>query len=239
MALALSSCAQVDQHVDIEGWDLNAKLTAQGHLRQVEPILKIAHSTRAKGDLMTAVALYRRAHELAPSLNQPLMHLGFTLSEAGAPQQAAAAFQQIIQRHPRNAEALRGLGLALLQAQQPEFALQHLQAALAVGEDVRVYNAMGVAYDMVGDHVGAQTHYYLGLEVEPSNLSLRSNLGLSLALTGDYDKAVSVLESVARNPQATAEHRHTLEMAYALVKEGGVTSQTGRLRLLETAPSGS
>ena len=240
LILSAGGCAGVDQHVDIEGWDVEPGVTAQGDLKQVEPILRVAHATRARGDLVTAAALYRRAHELAPNLNQPLMHLGFTLSEAGASEQAAAAFQQIIQRQPRNAEALRGLGLALL---QPQFALEHFQAALAVGEDVRVYNAMGVAYDMVGDHVGAQTHYYLGLEVEPSNLSLRSNLGLSLALTGDYDKAMTILDSVARSPQATAEHRQTLELAYALVDEGGgaagQASQTGRLQPLIPPPSGS
>ena len=245
LALSMAGCAGVGQHADIEGWDLEPGLTAQGDLKQVEPILRVADATRARGDLVTAAALYRRAHELAPNLNKPLMKLGFTLSEAGASEQAAAAFQQIIQRQPRNADALRGLGLALLQARQPQFALEHLQMALAVGEDVRVYNAMGVAYDMVGDHIGAQTHYYLGLEVEPANLSLRSNLGLSLALTGDYDKAMSVLDSVARSPEATAEHRQTLEMAYNLVGQNGGAaddaSQTGRLVVppASQAPSGS
>lgn len=243
LAFAMSGCAGIEKHVDIEDWDVQPDLTAQGDMKQVEPILRVAHATRARGDYVTAAALYRRAHELAPKLSQPLMHLGFTLSEAGAPAQAEAAFRQILQRQPRHAEALRGLGLALLQSQQPQFALEHLQAALAIGEDVRVYNAMGVAYDMVGDHVGAQTHYYLGLEVEPSNLSLRSNLGLSLALTGDYERAMTILDSVARSPQATPEHRQTLDLAYALVDEAGGTasvgSQTGGLVPAIPVPSGS
>ena len=38
----------------------------------------------SRGDLATAAGLYRRAHELAPHLPEPLVHLGFTLNQAGA-----------------------------------------------------------------------------------------------------------------------------------------------------------
>ena len=61
----MSGCAGIEKHVDIEDWDVQPDLTAQGDMKQVEPILRVAHATRARGDYVTAAALYRRAHELA------------------------------------------------------------------------------------------------------------------------------------------------------------------------------
>ena len=241
LALAVSGCADMGKHFDVEGLDINPQLTAEGNMKQVEPILRVAHSTRAQGDLVTAAALYRRAHELAPKLPEPLVHLAFTLTEIGAGDQAAEVFRLVLEEQPEHHDALRGLGLALLQSKQPDLALESLRNALAIVEDVRTYNAMGVAYDMVGDHVGAQTHYYLGLDLQPTNLSLRSNLGLSLAMTGDYGRAVPMLDSVARSPLATSEHKQTLEIAYGLVGEAQeAADQTSRLKpVFDALPSGS
>ena len=232
LALTMSGCANF---FDLETLDIQPQVSREGDRLQVEPLLRIAHTTRAQGDLVTAAGLYRRAHELAPKLTEPLLFLGFTLNQAGATAQAADAFRRVLAIDSRNAEALRGLGLAMLHREEPELALERFRAALEIEEDVRLYNAMGVAYDMMGDHHGAHTLYYVGLDVDPENLSIRSNLGLSLALAGYYGDAVTMLDQVARSPMATAEHRKTLALAYGLAGDTDMAARTGRIDMDEAA----
>ncbi len=202
---------------------------------RVQPIMKVADATLARGDWATAAGLYSRAHELAPELVEPLLRLGTTLSQNGASAEAAEAYRMALRIEPKNTEAMRGLGLALLQRKRLDLAVEQFHAALEIEEDVRVYNALGVAYDMYGDHRAAQTYYYVGLDVEPANLSLRTNLGLSLALAGSYNESINLLDEVARSPFATPAHRQTLALAYGLAGDDDMAAQTSRIDLDEDA----
>jgi len=228
MAMSTSGCAGLTNAVD-RTWMGNG--TSQADLAQIQPILRVADATRARGDLATAAGLYQRAHELTPERIEPLIRLGFTLNQAGATAQAADVFRMALQLEPENAEALRGFGLALMQRNQVELAIDQFWAALAIEEDAKLYNALGVAFDMKGDHIGAQTYYYTGLDVDPDSLSLRTNLGLSLALSGNYGESISVLDEVSRNPAATVQHRQTLALAYGLAGDVEAATQTGLLDL--------
>lgn len=199
------------------------------------PILKIADQSLARGEWATAAGLYRRAHELAPEQVEPLIRLGSTLSRNGASAEAAEAYRMALRIDPKNTEAMRGLGLALMQRKRLDLAVEQFNAALALEEDVRVYNALGVAHDINGDHLAAQTYYYVGLDVDPSNLSIRTNLGLSLALSGDYDRSIGLLDEVARSPHATPANRQTLALAYGLSGDDEMAAQTNRIDLDEAS----
>ena len=216
LALSTAGCSSLSEVVDFGNWDVNPEETAAAEAAGIAPIMRVAHGARAQGDLQTAAALYQRAHELAPEQVEPLVHLGQALSQSGAHEQAAEAFRRALVIDPNSAEALRGLGLAHLHGKQLDLAMARFYDALAIKEDVRLYNAIGVANDMKGDHLAAQTHYYLGLDVDPQNVSIRSNLGLSLALAGFFGDSVRVLDSVARDPRATPQHRQTIALAYGL-----------------------
>lgn len=195
--------------------------------------MKVADATLARGDWATAVGLYGRAHELAPELVEPLLRLGATLSQNGSSAESAEAYRMALRLEPKNTEALRGLGLALLQRNRLDLAVEQFHAALEVEEDVKVYNALGVAHDMYGDHRAAQTYYYVGLDVDPANLSVRTNLGLSLALSGSYNESIALLDDVARSPYATPAHRQTLALAYGLAGDDNMAAQTSRIDLDE------
>ena len=230
--LTVSACASVEK-LDKQYLPEDPQIVADQ--AQIAPMMRIANETRSRGDLATAAALYRRAYQIAPTQVDPLLSLGFTLSDAGATVEAAEAFRQALRVDNDNPEAMRGLGLALLQRNQIELALEQLYKALERKEDVRVYNAIGVAHDVNGDQKGAQTYYYLGLELQPTNLSLRTNLGLSLALSRDYERSIDILNAVARDPMATAGHRQTLALAYGLAGDRKMAAQTARIDLEEPA----
>lgn len=228
LAAATAGCSGLSSAVD-RAWMGDG--SGQGELAEIQPILRVADATRVRGDLATAAGLYQRAHELMPERSEPLIRLGFTLNQAGATAQGAEAFRKALLLEPENTDALRGLGLALMQRGQVDLAIEQFWTALKIKEDVRLYNALGVAHDMTGDHVGAQAFYYTGLDVEPDNLSLRTNLGLSLALAGDYGEAISVLDEVSRDPAATVQHRQTLALAYGLAGNVEAATRTGLLDL--------
>jgi len=102
---------------------------------------------------------------------------------------------------------------------QPAQAVTRLEAALAAGEDARIYNALGVAHDMMGRHRAAQTYYRKGLALDAGNPALGNNLGLSLAVAGDLDEAIRTLRKVAADPRATPRHRLNLALVLGLAGE--------------------
>src|SRR3546814_1847970 len=63
-------------------------------------------------------------------------------------------------------------------------AVQFDRATHSDAKDPRPYNALGILRDQAGEHEAAQAFYRSALERDPTNLSVRNNLGLSLALNG-------------------------------------------------------
>lgn len=229
LTLLLGGCASLFGAADGGTQDIAADAPSY----DAAAIVRVADSTRDRGDLVTAAALYRRAHKASPQEVEPLLRMGTTLSAVGATAEAGQAFRHALRIEPSNAEALRGLGLAMLRRSQVDLAIGHFHSALAVEEDARLYNALGVAYDIKSDHQAAQAYYRVGLQVEPTNLSLRSNYGLSLSLAGDHIESIEVLSFLASDPMAGPEHRQVLAMAYGLAGDTEAAAQTARIDLGE------
>ena len=127
-------------------------------------MLRVADMTRSGGDLVNAVGLYQRAHELAPQDERPLIALGQIFAQLGSPASAAEAYRAAVAAAPSDVEARRGLGTALIAMGQSDVAITELEKALDIAKDYRIYNSLGVAYDMTGDHASAQTYYQTGLD---------------------------------------------------------------------------
>src|SRR6185437_330325 len=98
-------------------------------------LLRIADATRAGGDPANAIALYRRAHELAPKDPTPLARLGATFAETRSYTEAVAAYRQPKTLAPQDQEIARGLGAVLLALGKPQLALAELTAALGQHRD--------------------------------------------------------------------------------------------------------
>jgi Flp pilus assembly protein TadD len=90
------------------------------------------------------------------------------------------------------------------------------RAAEIEPENNRGYNGAGIALDLLGRHGEAQNRYVTGMEHAPESVPLRNNLGLSLALAGDLEEAVSWLEAVADRDDANARTRQNLALVYGL-----------------------
>ena len=102
----------------------------------------------------------------------------------------------VIEGVPRDALSQ---GRALLQHGYVNEAIAELSIAATVGPDlVGANNLLGIAYDHTGNHRQAQEYYERALSVAPFNPEALYNLGHSLYLSGQFDKAIQRLKTAAR-----------------------------------------
>ncbi len=203
-----------------------------------EMLMRVADDAAANGDLGTAAGLYRRAAEASPEDPQPLAKLGAVLLQLHAYTEAATTYRAAlkISPNPLEGELHRGLAVVLLALDQPETALAELDAAVAKApEDPRLYNALGVAHDLLGRHDLAQQDYRNGLRLAPSNAGLRNNYALSLALSHDYPGAIAELSELASGADASPRHRLNLALIYGLAGDDKKAAALARTTLDEAA----
>ena len=182
----------------------------------VETLVRMGDFTLARGDALSAIGMYRQAHQTAPSAITPLLRLGASLAQVGSYQESAGAYRTALEIDAVNAEAQRGLGNALVALNRPSEALPYLETALAISNDYRAYNSIGVALDHLGRHEDAQFYYRQGVAAAPNDIDLTSNLAISLALSGQFQEAIQFAERAATVPEAGVRHRQTLGLVLAL-----------------------
>ncbi len=212
LALLLLACSNGTQGVD----SLNTGADRLSGDKSEGAVLRIADATRANGDPVNAINLYRRAHELAKDDPVPLARLGATLADQHAYNEAVEAYHQALKLAPNDPDIQRGMAGSLLAVNQPQLALTHLNAALDHRKDPRTYSLIGVANDLLGRYDVAQRSYADGLLLAPDNLALRNNLGLSQALSGNFAQATATLTEAASSVNATPRTRQNLALAYGL-----------------------
>jgi Flp pilus assembly protein TadD len=109
--------------------------------------------------------------------------------------------------HEVDLTAQLALGRILLQT-DPAHAEQVFQAALADSpRNADILNDLGIARDLQGHHIAAQTAYREALSAEPTLRSARINLGLSLALSGEGTEALTAVQPLAVGAAPTAAER--------------------------------
>jgi Flp pilus assembly protein TadD len=236
-ALALSACSASDGTSGFGQAGREAPgsaATGEGAV-SVTVALDIAARMRAEGNLPGAISFYRRALALDPDRPKTLDALGDTLLEAGAPNEAAEAFNRALEKAPADPHALGGMGMTLVALDQPTRARELLTKANSIRPEAKTYGAIGVADDLTGDYKAATEAYGQGLVLAPHDLNLRNNLGLSQALSGDTETAIETLRRVAADPHATARHRLNLALVLGLAGRLQDAAQVARIDLDERA----
>ena len=185
-------------------------------LATAERMMRMGDSAMAAGDPATALTFYSRAVWLDTDNYALMIQLGDALNSLNAYPHAAEAYRKALEVAPRDTEALRGLGNALLAQNRPILAREQYEVAIGISDDPKLFGAIGITLDMTADHKAAQGYYRMGLEKTPGDLTLLNNLALSLMLDRQYDEAVSNLNRVIADPRATTRHRQNLAMVYGV-----------------------
>lgn len=127
-----------------------------------------------------------------------LIGAGRAALELGDPQAALTFFARAEEIAPRDGRVKAGMGAVFVQTEQVAAALQFFKDAAALGTPEAEFAAdRGLAYDLSGDPRRAQADYMLALRRQ-ENPEVRRRLALSLAISGERDKAIATIDSQLR-----------------------------------------
>ena len=110
-----------------------------------------------------------------------MLEQGRQLHREGRLGEAAAVYQKILGKDPRNADALHLLGVLSLQNGDFPQAIRRIRDAIAIaGENPDYLNNLGQALYGAGDLSGALESYRRALKGNPRHPDVLNNLGITL-----------------------------------------------------------
>ena len=231
--LMLAGCVTTPIHLDplsVEGRD------GGGPIPSYAMLMRIGAAAQSGGDLPNALGVYRRAAEMAPQDPAPLIAAGDVLLQMGNANEAIVSYNATLVRPGDTQGAQVGLARAFLKTGKPQLALTPLAKAMeASPDDPKLLLLLGVIKDLAGSHLEAQAYYRAGLVRAPGDPGLTVDLALSLAISGNYPNAISVLQPLAMSPASTAQERQTLALIYGLNGNTAEAARLGRIDLDDAA----
>lgn len=184
-------------------------------------LVETARQEAATGRHQSALSYYVRAISRDPDNAAILTAAGEEALSTGDSDAAFGFLGRAVTLNPRNAEARAGYGRALVQSARPKDALTLFDQAVRLGMDeTRIAGDRGLARDLLGENRRAQRDYRLALTASPRDPVLIQRLGLSLAISGDRDGAVALVQPLTHGASPGYAFR-TLAFIHALT--GDVT----------------
>ena len=203
---------------------------------QTAQLLRMAEGAKAGGEIGVAAGFYGQAHELNPENGEIALLFGDAVLAKGQPAAAAKAAAGVLEREPGSLAAAKLYAKAMLTTVRPKTVAPRLEPLLARHpDDVELINLLGVAHDLLGRHDDALKLYRHGLRIDPASVALRTNYGLSLALAGDTQGGIEVLQPLADGADSSARIRQNLAIAHALAGDMAAAERIGRIDLGQEA----
>lgn len=162
-----------------------------------------------------ADALARNVKILAdsPKNFDSLVAAGKAALQLGETQAAAGFFGRAEEVNPRSPLPQAGMGAALTATGDPQGALTYFARALSYGSTVTNIGCdRGLAFDLLGNQVAAQTDYRAALN-GPDRDEARRRLALSLAISGKKALALSTLQPLLQRQDIAAQRVRALVLA--------------------------
>lgn len=142
-----------------------------------------------------------------------LLGAGKAALALGDPQGALAFFARAEQDSPRDGWVKKWEGSALVQLEQPAAALRYFGEAVQLGvPEASVAGDRGLAWDITGDPRRAQADYRLALS-QGNDPEVTRRLALSLAISGERDQALQLLDDQLQRRDRAAFRTRALVLA--------------------------
>jgi Flp pilus assembly protein TadD len=162
--------------------------------------LNVAEAAEESGDQQTAASMYLAAANEAPTDPAIQVRGADGLSRTGHTDDAQALLTRRLRAGMKDADVLRTLGALQVMAGNPALGVQTLSAALASRpDDMKALVDKAVALDMLQRHEEAQGLYRQALALAPGDVTISSDLALSLMLSGRVVEAEQVLAPYREN----------------------------------------
>ena len=180
--------------------------------------LASAEKARENGEFRKAAGFYEMLLGREEGNRDYLLAHAEMLRRAGDAEAALEQYEVLLKHHPVSAEALEGKGLALMAKAEFREAAQLFSKVM--GMDAarwRTANALGIIYSMDRKTKEAIEYYKAALKLNPDHPSILNNLGLSLAIQGQYDKAVKALKLASGHLKPGDVNQKRVDLNLALV----------------------
>ena len=175
----------------------------------------------------TAPASFTRTSELGTRWNADRKNaeLGLAyadgLEKLGQTDQQLGVLKSLSEQNPADSKLQSIYGKKLLATGHPEESVNILQAVAEKGSgDWRIYSALGSAYDQQGLYSKARSSYQKALSLQPNQVSVLNNMGMSHALEGDLKQAETILRSAAALPESKSVPRIRQNLALVIGLQG-------------------
>ena len=182
-------------------------------------------------------AMARNIRILAESPREfhALVGAGKAALDLGDAQSAAGFFGRAEEVNPSSPIPQAGMGAALVMTGDPNAALTYFSRAEQLGATAAIIGSdRGLAYDLLGKHVVAQTDYRAAMS-GPDRDEARRRLALSLAITGKKDEALTALAPLIARGDSGAARCRALVLALTGDTEGAKQTLQARMPGSEAA----
>jgi tetratricopeptide (TPR) repeat protein len=135
---------------------------------------------------------------------QELLDQGYKFLSQGAFAQAAVHYEQLLERHPHNPEALAQLGVALFSLGRYEEAERCYRESLGINP-MSAETLCNLATVLQGNPPEAEKYLRRALKINPKYADARSKLGLSLVFAGRLREAKAAYQKALKVDPCHAE----------------------------------
>jgi tetratricopeptide (TPR) repeat protein len=164
---------------------------------------------------------FRKAIRLRPDYPEALGNLGTLLGDEGKQDEALLFLRKALNLNPHIPEANNSMGLILCQRAQYNDALVYSDTAIAANPKYPdAYNTKGLTFKEMGDLSGAIEAFEAGLNIDPSDTGILTNLAYTLWQADRETEAAEILEQVAtQNPKDLSEIQMRLSIIQSQLGE--------------------
>ncbi|RKO36230.1 tetratricopeptide repeat protein, partial [Burkholderia mallei] len=180
--------------------------------------LSVAESALAAGDAELAATLFERALKADPRSLPAQVGLGDAMYQTGELARAGVLYAQAAAAAPDDPRAQLGLARVALRERHLDDALaRYAKLNAARPDNIAAAAGLGTVLDLLGRHDDAQRVYRAALARHPDAHALKTDLGLSLVLADRAREGANVLLDIAGLPNAPAQAREDLALAYGML----------------------
>ncbi len=160
-----------------------------------------------------AISHYEALVQEKPGEIEATLGLARNLRWAGRANEALTVLEKARPQFGSDGRYLAALGKVNLVLGDSAAGVQLLEdAAVKVGNDWRLYSALGIGLDYQENYALAQTAYRTALDMCPDDAAVMNNLGISHGLSGDLDRAILTLQDALELQGHTAKIERNLKL---------------------------
>lgn len=196
-------------------------------------LVTIGEHARNSGDFMLALSFFERALGIDPGF-VPALRASTEVALAMRMPQALSYAERWVRATPKDGLAHLAVGAALVQQNRPTEAQKSFALAEAAGgPPAAIAMQRGLAFDLLGQSRNAQIAYADAMQRVPGDRSIVEHLALSLAIGGDNEAAMQLLQPEAEKASGQPSFERTLVLVHAL---GGRRDLARRIATANLSP---